>query len=283
MAAGKAHYSGLVLPFVALGAAAGLARLRSVPHGIHAASALLVLGSVVAYLGGGAGPLGANYAPAAVTDHALRADRLVQGLPADAAISASSTLVPHLGHRARLYLFPAVLDADYVALDLRATSAPTSPGDVFLQVRDLLGGGGWAVDAFDDGLLVLRRADAAPPFDVADLPGDWLHEPASAEPVRGALQLISAELVSSPEGALDVDGPRATLHTVWRANEPLPAGARLDFLLDLRGPEQVRIWDVPALWWYPPERWPIGQPVAVDISDVPSERFLSWQGVRTSR
>src|SRR6185503_10444506 len=48
MAAGKAHYSGLVLPFVALGAAAGLARLRSVPHGVALASWGLVLGSVVA-------------------------------------------------------------------------------------------------------------------------------------------------------------------------------------------------------------------------------------------
>ena len=50
MAAGKAHYSGLVLPFVALGAAAGLARLRSVPHSVAVASALLVLAQRRGYL-----------------------------------------------------------------------------------------------------------------------------------------------------------------------------------------------------------------------------------------
>ena len=284
MAAGKAHYSGLVLPFVALGAAAGLARLRSVPHGVPIASALLVLGSVVAYLGAGAGPLGANYAPAVVTEHALRADRIVQSLPADAAVSASSTLVPHLSHRARLYLFPAVLDADYVALDLRATAAPTSPGDVFLQVRDLLGGGSWAVDTFDDGLLVLRRDDAAPPVDVLDLPGDWLHEPASAAagPRRAATDQRRAG-AGSRGRARRRRPARHAAHGL--ARERAAAGRRtgLDFLLDLRGPEQVRIWDVPALWWYPPDRWPVGQPVAIDISNVPRDRFLSWQGVRTSR
>ena len=149
-------------------------------------------------------------------------------------------------------------------------------------VRDLLGGGGWAVDAFDDGLLVLRRDDAAPPLDVLDLPVDWLRAPVSDDPLE-ARSLISAELVPVPMGALDVDGPRATLHTVWRAEQPLPAGTRLAFLLDLRGPEQVSVWDVPAVWWYPPERWAVGQPVAVDISDVPRDRFLSWQGVVTSR
>ncbi len=67
MAAGKAHYSGLILPFVILGAAAGFRPLRQ--HARAVAVALLVT-SCVAYLAEGAGPLAANYAPATITAHA---------------------------------------------------------------------------------------------------------------------------------------------------------------------------------------------------------------------
>ena len=121
MAAGQAHYSGLVLPFVVLGAAAGLRRLPVL-------AAPLVLGSAVAYFTQGAGPLAANYAPATISDHARMATRVAQTIPENAAVSSTSTLVPHLSHRARLYVFPAVLDAEYILVDLLSSSAPTSPG-----------------------------------------------------------------------------------------------------------------------------------------------------------
>ncbi|HEY3061678.1 MAG TPA: DUF2079 domain-containing protein [Chloroflexota bacterium] len=276
MAAGKAHYSGLILPFVVIAAAAGLRRLRR-----HAglAAAVLLLTSSAAYLAQGAGPLAANYAPATITAHAQLAQRLAAGLPPSAAVSASSTLAPHLSHRPRLYVFPAVLDAEYVFLDLRATSAPTSPGDVFLRIRDRLARGGWEVAAATDGLLLLHRNDAAPALSVEDLPVDWLLAPFDGTSPQGELQLLHAELVPSPVGSIDVDGPRAILRTTWRANTPLPPGTRLEFVIDLQG-EQRTVWDVAALWWYPPERWLPGQVVSVDISDVPARRFLSWSNTR---
>jgi uncharacterized membrane protein len=283
MAAGKAHYSGLILPFVVLGAAAGLQRLRRYPFGVAAAASGLVLAAGAAYAIEGAGPFAANYAPATITEHARLAARLGDGLPPTAAVSASSTLVPRVTHRARVYVFPTVLDAEYVFVDLRATSAPTSPGDVYLSLRDRLAGGGWEVKTAVDGLIVLHRNDAAPALSADDLPLDWLLTDANAEPADGRLQLLSAQLLPSPEGAIDVDGPRAVLRTVWRANEPLPAGTRLVFLLDLRGGEQVRVWDVAALWWYPPERWLPGQPVSVEITDVPARRFLSWHAQVSTR
>jgi Predicted membrane protein (DUF2079) len=283
MAAGKAHYSGLILPFVVLGAAAGLQRLRQYPFAVSGAAAALVVAAGVAYAKEGAGPFAANYAPATITEHARLAARLADSLPPTAAVSASSSLVPRVTQRARVYVFPTVLDAEYVFVDLRATSAPTSPGDVYLSLRDRLASGGWEVETAVDGLLVLHRNDAAPALSADDLPLDWLLADANAQAVDGRVQLLGAELLPSPEGGIDVDGPRAVLRTVWRANEPLPAGTRLAFLLDLHDGEQVRVWDVAALWWYPPERWPPGQPVSVEITDVPARRFLSWHAQVSTR
>jgi uncharacterized membrane protein len=282
MAAGKAHYAVLVLPFVAIAAAAGLRRIPLPARPI--ASAALVLGASIAYLAQGAGPLAADYAPATVTEHARLAASLADGLPSDAAVSASSPLVPRLSHRSTLYVFPAVLNAEYVFVDLRASSAPTSPGDVFLRIRDLLANGGWEVTAASDGLLVLHRNDAAPALSIEDLSTDWLAG-VNADPQGeyGPLRLLHAELLPSPDGALDVDGPRGILRTTWRADQPVPPGTRLEFWLDLREGRQLHVWDIAALWWYPPERWTPGQAVTVDISDGPLRHFLSWQALASQR
>jgi hypothetical protein len=185
-------------------------------------------------------------------------------------VSASSTLVPHLSHRAHLYLFPAVLDAEYVYLDLHATSAPTSPGDVSFRVRDLLRGGGWRLETFSDGLLVLHRDELAPPTEIRPT-----IQRAGRE--QGEPRLLEAQLVPSPDGALGPDGPRWILRTTWQTDQPLPPGSRLDFWLELSGGERVHVWDIAGLWWSPPERWTPGQPVVVDIPDVPARRFLSWR------
>jgi uncharacterized membrane protein len=281
MAAGKAHYSGLVLPFIAAGAAAGLRRLRHTPHLTHLASLGLILSSLAAYFLEGAGPLAANYAPTSVTDHASRAAAVAASLPPDAAVSATSALVPRVSRRASVYVFPAVLNADFVFLDLRASPAPTSAGDVFMRVRDLLSEGGWQVDSADDGLLLLRRATDAPPVAVEDL-STVLTDPDDANLNKpgadyGSVRLLSAALVPSPDGAVDVDGPHWILRTTWRAERQLPRGTRLEFWIDRRDGQRQHIWDVAGLWWNPPEAWSPGAAVTVDVPDVPVLQFRSWQ------
>ena len=288
MAAGKAHYSSLILPFIAIGAAAGLWRLRARPFRVHLASGALVLTSVVGYAFDGAGPLGANYAPPLVTAHATRAGTLAQSLPATAAVSASTALVPRVSRRPRVYVFPAVLDADYVFLDLGASPAPTSAGDVFLRVSALLGDGGWNVEAADDGLLLLHRAGDAPPTDMGDLSRVMASATNADVPepqgsfLDGRVSLLSAALEPSPDGAVDVDGPRGLVRTVWRAERPLPPGTRLEFWVDLRDGQRLHVWDIAPLWWNSPEHWTSGEPVTIDIPDMPMRQFLSWQAVWTT-
>src|SRR5207248_1146408 len=81
-------------------------------------------------------------------------------------------LVPRLSRRAHVYVFPAVLDADYIFLDLESTPAPTSAGDVYLRVQSLLSQGDWQVDSASDSLLLLEHAPGAPPTDIADVATD---------------------------------------------------------------------------------------------------------------
>jgi uncharacterized membrane protein len=269
MAAGKAHYSGLVLPFIVAGAAAGLGRFSHRPHMRTIASTTLVLTSLLAYSLEGAGPLAANFAPAALTDHSARAAALADGLPQAAAISASSSLVPRLSRRPRVYIFPAIVDADYVFLDVRASPAPTSAGDVFLRVRDMLADGGWQLQANEDGLLVLQR-HSGESTTASDPPGSF-------RSVGDTPTLLSASLVPSPDGAIDVDGPRWILRTAWQTTQRLAGGTRLEFQVDLRDGQRLPVWDVADLWWNPPDRWQPGQPVTIDVPDIPVRQFKSWQ------
>jgi hypothetical protein len=293
MMAGKAHYSGLVLPFVAVTAAAGLSRLAFLGRRelIDAASMVLVITCLVGYAREGAGPFGGNYAPATVTPHARLAMTLAQELPPDASVSATSALVPRVSRRPRVYVFPAIEDAEFVFLDLQASPAPTSAGDVFLRARGLLGNGGWEVQHAADGLLLLRRVDAAGPTDVVDIGPQLFASAATVQAIEspisagatsyldGRVRLLDANLVPSPDGAIDVDGPRAILRTVWLAAEPLSSRTRLEFWIDLRDGSRRRVWDVAQLWWNPPARWPVDQPVTVDIPDISARQFVSWQAV----
>jgi hypothetical protein len=250
-----------------------------------------VLLSGVGYIAAGAGPLGGNYAPAQVTDHARQAQALAASLPPTAAVSASASLVPHLSHRPSVYVFPAVEDAAYVLLDLRASPAPTSAGDVFLRIRSLLARGGWLVQTASDGLLLLQRDPAQPPSRIEDLPADLLAylQPQQLDPqpaaqpqhtyLDGRLSLLSATLEPAPSSVVAPNGVHGVLHTVWRAEQPLPAGTRLAFDFELTDGERLEAADLAPLWWRPPEHWTPGVPVAVDVPGVPMQVLADWQAV----
>ena len=91
-----------------------------------------------------------------------------------------------------------------------------------------------------------------------------------------APSLLRAELLPSPDGAVDVDGPRWILKTTWLTDSPLAAGTRLEFLVDLDNGQQLHLWDIADLWWNPPERWTPGQDVTVNVADIPVRQLKSW-------
>jgi hypothetical protein len=172
-----------------------------------------------------------------------------------------------------------------VFLDLRASPAPTSAGDVYLRTHALLAHG-WRIEREDDGLVLLRRDGEAPP--VATTPplplrtssGVLTPSPVvtaqAGPPETTAPTLLGAALVPSPDGALDVDGPRWILRTTWQIDRPLPPGTRPDFWVDLQSGQQLHLWDVADVWWNPPDRWPVGEAVDVDVPGIPVRSVKSW-------
>jgi hypothetical protein len=154
---------------------------------------------------------------------------------------------------------------------------------VFLRIQALGAGGGWQVQNEDDGLVVLQRVQDAPPATIGanlveseDLKLANFTEPRRAYDA-GHVSLVSAVLVPNPDGAVDVDGPHWILRTTWRAEQQLASGTKLDFWLSLKDGQQLHVWDIAPLWWNPPERWTPGQPVTIDVPDVPIRQFVSWQ------
>jgi hypothetical protein len=111
-------------------------------------------------------------------------------------------------------------------------------------------------------------------WDAGDMPKSSISN--TQPPTTEAVSLVSASLVPSPDGAVDVDGPHWILRSVWQANQVLPSGTRLEFWVHLRDGQALHRWDLAELWWNPPEQWAPGVPVSVDVPDVPVRQFVSW-------
>jgi len=308
MATGRAHYSVLVLPLAIAAAAFALGRLAELraprpQRAVRGAALALFAGAIGAHLWAGLGPLGANFAPSAPNEHSAQAELIATRIPTEASVTASSNLVPRVSRRQSVYLFPAVGTADYVFVDVAANAAPTSPGDVFLRLQELLAAGGWHVQAADDGLLLLARRPGAPPIRPSDLPFRFFSfarrapEPATpaegfsgllmpaaalSQPLHGGrafsdtnLELLGAELVTATDDTVAVDGVRGVLRTSWRATGPVPSGAWLEITTSLVGSREYRASDLAANWWYPPGRWSPGEVVHLDVV-VPLRGLTGW-------
>ena len=111
--AGRAHYGAVIVPFVTVSAILGAGNLRRIiavisPPAATGATLLLstavLLNTVVAYRNQVFLPL-TDHLPE-VTRHDEIAADVLKLIPADAAVSASTTLNPHLSQRRQLSLFP---------------------------------------------------------------------------------------------------------------------------------------------------------------------------------
>ncbi len=82
----------------------------------------------------------------------------IERIPADAKVSACAPLAPHLAMRDYIYMFPYVLDADYVAVLLKkADFYPQTKEDFGFELEKLRNTGNWEVFYADDELLILKK------------------------------------------------------------------------------------------------------------------------------
>jgi uncharacterized membrane protein len=94
-----------------------------------------------------------------VTPHDRLASRFLSKIPADASVSAQTTLVPHLSHRKFIYLFPYAVDhVDYILLDATSYTYPYHHyKDYAMAVTAILEQGNYGVVDMDDGYLLLEH------------------------------------------------------------------------------------------------------------------------------
>lgn len=82
--------------------------------------------------------------------------KVLADLPADAAVSASSRLLPHLAYRQKIYFFPMIKDADYVCLSVYGDTWPASVEEYEAKIAELRGNG-WQDFYASGNALILKR------------------------------------------------------------------------------------------------------------------------------
>ena len=162
------HYTAAAIPGLIAGAVLGAARVqRRWPRASPALGRGLVLLVLVAGVVMGPLPVwrhvpfGSELATRdhVVTSHDRAAARVLEAVPAGAAVSATNTLGAHLSERRRIFSFPVLREARWVAVDLtRPSYLDDARGEKFASAyaafrRDAR----WKVVREEDGVVVLRR------------------------------------------------------------------------------------------------------------------------------
>jgi uncharacterized membrane protein len=149
------HYTAPITPFVFAAAILGASqfvRRREAAAAILACS--LLAGIVI-------GPLRAGeLVPEPRSEHDRVAERAVDLIPPDAAVSSTNGLGGHLSERRRVHSFPVVADSEWVAVDLQRASyldRRSDPSTAAVPLAELLRSGSWAKVFDEDGIIVLRR------------------------------------------------------------------------------------------------------------------------------
>ena len=164
------HYTAGAIPGLMVAAVLGAARIRrryawaQRPEGRAIVVSTLVAGILLGPLPVWRHvPLGSDLGARehVVGTHARVAEQALRLIPADAPVSATNTLAAHLSERRRVFSFPVLGEARWVAIDLERPSYRDQVGraeQLGRAVTALRAGGRFRVVFDEDGILVLHRA-----------------------------------------------------------------------------------------------------------------------------
>jgi uncharacterized membrane protein len=162
------HYTAGAIPGLFVAAVLGGARLRRRfpwarrPEGRAVVASGLVAGVLLGPLPLWRHvPLGSDLATRehVVGSHAAVAERALRLVPPDASVSATNTLGAHLSERERVFSFPVLGEAEWVAVDRTRPSfrdKADAPKEFAAALQALRASGRFTVVFDEDGLLVLR-------------------------------------------------------------------------------------------------------------------------------
>ncbi len=286
---GELHYSAPLAPYLIVAAMTGLRRFRSQARPLTGPRAALIVGLALLAVGALSRQVQAGYTPIgsefqrlgpgwpAVTAHERLLSRFARQIPADAALSTTTNLYPHLSHRPLIYQFPWLGQAEWALIDV-TVSGDAHPADVRREALRLLETGWGVVDAADGYLLLARgRGEVTIPDAFYDFARASLGTAPQFEldiTYGGRLKLIGYDLADNPKWR------RTVLRLYWQPVAPLPADTRLVWWIV--GPDGETAADgavepMPALFWYPPASWQVGETVVV--STLPMLLPRAWAPV----
>ena len=281
---GQFHYSAPLVPYVVVAAIVGSARLTRkiqssarnrrkdtkeakgvrVFRGVSWLSCWILLWGLGWQVAHGYTPIGREFRWPEVTAHHRLLQRFAAQVPPQTPGSTTPPLYPHLSHRQKLYQFPHLADAEWVLLDVSATT-DMHPVALRDQVQQMLASGQWGVADAADGYLLLWRGqgDAQLPdsFYAFARAGNPQPQVAADLTFGQALRFLGYDVVDEARWRL------TGVRTYWQVLKPLPAGLRLyPFFVAADGTvvEDTVARPPVAPLWYPPERWQPGETVVVE-------------------
>jgi uncharacterized membrane protein len=205
----------------------------------------------------GRGPFNGRHDPTPITAHHRLLERFTAQIPADAAVTATAGIHPHVSHRRYVYQFPLGLDAptpnaeraQWALLDV-TTNTDMAPGDLKSLVETMLAGDWGVVDAADGFLLMAHgQGDRTIPDAFYTFVRTAAAEPLPETPLHLA--------------AIDVDDwPRwrqTRLTFEWIPGAGYDPAATAPWV-EIKTPQEEVIATLntaapPALVWLPPEEW----------------------------
>lgn len=287
---GELHYSAPLAPYLILAALIGLRRFVAQAQPLTGGRPALLLGltliaagALIAQVERGYTPIGREFARLgpgwpAVTAHERLLARFAAQTPADAPLSATASLYPHLSHRPLIYQFPWLGQAEWALIDVTSTT-DRHPADIQRAIARLLETGWGVMDAADGYLLLAQGRGQAV---IADAFYDFARAGARqpqfplALTFDGGLRLLGYDLVDEPKWR------RTTLRFYWQASAALPRETRV--ALQVVSPTGETVADAatqppPALLWYAPSAWQPGETVVV--TTLPFFLPAAWAPVVT--
>ena len=145
----KTHYAATATPALLAATVYGVGRVGTRAAYLVAAAALL--GAILL------GPIGRVDVDAG--PHEAAARRALAAVPVDAPVSATNSLGAHLSARRRIFSFPILRDAEWVAVDTRRLTYLDSlrPARARAALAALRRAPDWRLVFAEDGILVFRR------------------------------------------------------------------------------------------------------------------------------
>ncbi len=240
------------------------ARTALLPLATAALTLWLLVWSAGNYFLYGRGPAGGRYDPTPITVHHRLLDRFAAQIPADAAVTATAGVHPHVSHRRYVYQFPLGLDAptpaakraQWALLDV-TTNTDMAPGDLKARVDAMLADGWGVVDAADGFLLLAQGVEAK---SIPDAFYSFTRIGKEAAP-EAPLQLLSVAAEDWPRWR------QTKLIFEWLVGEEYDSDVTPPSF-DVLTPQRDIISTLetaapPALVWHPPIHWQPGERIRV--------------------